>query len=415
VYIQYSKQGKAAVIPGLGFRGEIILPPSQMRWLFTQPDEALNVAHAFADIDQVQYSLGSEKYIIDAWQGELVKTQLNVVLESICAAMNDELAFAFDSRLGKDTENWKDFDVFNTFRMIVAQAASRFTVGLPLCRNEEYLELSLAMGNNLVLLAGVIGALPRSLRPILGPLAAISMDLKTRRFKKLIAAEYKERLDFVLNNDANGPNERQDHFQMMLRFAQRQRQAELHDFDCIARRLAVTNFGSMHQTAFQVTNMVLNILGSNAEYNTVSILRDEAERVLGSSSSPGAPHDNKWTKAKVAKMVRADSAARETMRLNGFGGRSVFRKVLRDGVITPEGYELPKGSMVSFLSQPVQTDEKTFDDAMKYDPFRFSRMREEHAANVERGDEKAGAKAPNVSFVTTSPEHMAFGHGAHAW
>jgi cytochrome P450 len=189
----------------------------------------------------------------------------------------------------------------------------------------------------------------------------------------------------------------QDHFQMMLRFAQRERQEELYSLDHIATRVTVANFGSMHQTSIQVTNMLLNILASDPEYATIAVLRDEIDQVLGS--------DTAWTKAKVSKMTKADSVARETLRCHSFGGRAVFRKVLVDGVTTDAGLPLPKGTLFSFLSQPAHVDEETYEDPFKYDPFRFSRVRE---AAIDP------AKAGSLSFVSTGPSYLAFSHGKHA-
>jgi hypothetical protein len=131
---QYIKKGKPVVIPGFGFRKEVILPQSSMKWALSQPDEVLNVTKAFAEVNQVRWSLGHEKIAVDAWQGMLVKSDLNRVLENIVNAMNNELKTVFDEQFGKDTENWREIDLRSTIQIIVAQAASRFTVGLPLCK-----------------------------------------------------------------------------------------------------------------------------------------------------------------------------------------------------------------------------------------------------------------------------------------
>lgn len=212
---------------------------------------------------------------------------------------------------------------------------------------------------------------------------------------------WKERLE-TLKYDRDDPNhvEPQDHLQMMARYAEKHRSEEFNSIDMMTRRLIAANFGSMHQTSIQVTNMLLNILGSDPEFNTIAILRDEVNRILYTGG------DSKWTKAKVSQMAKADSVARETLRLNSFGGRALFRKVMVDGFKTPDGHHLPKGTLISFLGQPAQTDGEFLEDPLKYDPFRFSRMREDAAAN--------GQQVPPVTFVTTGPDHLPFGHGKHA-
>ncbi|KAL2787875.1 cytochrome P450 [Aspergillus keveii] len=395
-YQNYAKLGKAVVLPGFGLRDEVILPTSSLRWVLAQPESVLSVADAFVEIDQVVYSLGHERYVADPWQGNLVRQELNSVLENICAAMNNELGIAFDARFGTDEENWREIDLLNTVRMVVAQAASRFTVGLPLCRNEQYLKDSFDVVDGCIINAGVTGGTPKILRPIIGPLVSIKSQLAQRKVRKHFEPIYRARLE-TLKHPKDDPSEPQDHLQMMVRYAEKERRHELYDLDIMSRRLSAANFGSMHQTSLQVTNMLLNIMGSDAEYNTIAVLRDEVNRVLGDDST--------WTKAKVSKMTRADSVARETLRTQSFGGRAVFRKVMVDGFSTDTGVKLPKGTILSFFSQPVHADEAKYENPLKYDPFRFSRARE------AAGDT---SKANTLSFVSTSPDYLPFGTGKHA-
>ncbi|KAL4812992.1 cytochrome P450 [Aspergillus spinulosporus] len=393
-YHKYLKNGKPVILPGFGVRIELVLPASSLRWATTQPDSVLSPGEAFAEIDQADYSLGHSRYVVDAWQGMLVKNEMNAVLENIVAALNEELGVAFDKYFGTDEENWRDVDLLETAKMVVAQAASRFTVGLPLCRNERYLKDSLDAIDGCVINAGVVSGCPPVLRPLIGLVAGLKARLANRRVRKHVEPLYHARMGALKLPVEDQP---QDHFQMMMRFAQRERQEELYSLDTMATRVTVANFGSMHQTSIQVTNMLLNILASDPEYNTIAVLRDEIDRVLGS--------DTAWTKAKVSKMIKADSVARETLRCHSFGGRAVLRKVLVDGVTTDAGLALPKGTLFGFLSQQAHMDEETYDDPLKYDPFRFSRVRE--AANDP-------AKIGSLSFVSTGPNYLPFSHGKHA-
>lgn len=122
-----------------------------MRWVLTQPESILGVKEAFVEIDQVYYSLGHTKYVGDAWQANLVRDEMNAVLENTVAAMNNELQAAFDTRFGTDEKNWRRVDLLETVRLIVAQAASRFTVGLPLCKYyQEQAALSIPSQLNLL-------------------------------------------------------------------------------------------------------------------------------------------------------------------------------------------------------------------------------------------------------------------------
>jgi cytochrome P450 len=263
-------------------------------------------------------------------------------------------------------------------------------------RNEQYLKDSFNVVDGCIINAGVTGGTPKILRPIIGPLVSIKSQLAQRKVRKHFEPIYRARLE-TLKHPKDDPSEPQDHLQMMVRYAEKERRHELYDLDIMSRRLSAANFGSMHQTSLQVTNMLLNIMGSDAEYNTIAVLRDEVNRILGD--------DPTWTKAKVSKMTRADSVARETLRTQSFGGRAVFRKVMVDGFATDTGVKLPKGTVLSFFSQPVHADEAKYENPLKYDPFRFSRVRE--AAEDP-------SKANTLSFVSTGPDYLPFGTGKHA-
>ncbi|UKZ78724.1 hypothetical protein TrVFT333_006470 [Trichoderma virens FT-333] len=369
-----------------------------MRWVLSQPDAFLSAWDAFVELDQVYYSLGHSRYVADPWQGNLVKTELNNMLESVIAALDDELRVAFDKYFGTDEDNWQTIDLSEAVKMIVAQGASRFTVGLPLCRDEQYLRDTLSVIDGLVVNAGITSGTPPILRPIVGRIASLKCRLAQQKIEKHFKPLYEARLN-SLKYAKNEPQhvEPQDHLQLMMRFAQKERPKELYDFGIMSRRLTTVNFGSMHQTSIQVINMLLNILGSDAEYNTIAVLREEVNRNM----------DTAWTKAKISNMWKADSVARETLRCQSFTGRAIFRKVMVDGLETDTEIKLPKGSLISFLGQPAHADEAIYDEPQKYDPFRFSRAREAALAAEL-------AKTNTLSFVSTGPDYLPFGHGKHA-
>lgn len=258
--------------------------------------------------------------------------------------------------------------------------------------------------DGIVLNGGLTGATPRALRPIVGPIFSWNLHRNVGKIKKYFEPIYRQRLQGLKHSSGkdSGHLEPQDLLQMMLRYAQQERPNELHDLDIMTKRLCFANFAAVHQTSILVTNMLLNIMGSDAEFNTISVLRDEVTRIIGTDDG------GEWTKYKVAQLVKADSVARETLRLNSYSNRGVFRKVIVDGIVTEEGIKLPKGAFISFLGHPLQCDTESFEDPFRYDPFRFSRAREA-AADAEG---KPGLS--NLSFVSTSPEHLPFGYGNHS-
>lgn len=131
---KYGKQGRTVLIPGMGFRDEIIIANTSLPWATSQPDSVLSISAGFVELDQVQHTLWNSHFVADPWQGMVVKRDMNAVLENLMVSLDDELKFAFDSRFGEDTKEWKDITLWPTVQKIVGQASGRFTVGLPLCK-----------------------------------------------------------------------------------------------------------------------------------------------------------------------------------------------------------------------------------------------------------------------------------------
>jgi hypothetical protein len=132
--MQYSKQGRTVLLPGIGFSEEIIIPNGSLRWLAAQPDSILSQPEAFVEIDQAAHTIPNVKIVADPWQGMMVKRDMNAIIEKLVVALDDELRFAFEQRFGTETEQWTEITLYGTMKKLVAQASSRFTVGLPLCK-----------------------------------------------------------------------------------------------------------------------------------------------------------------------------------------------------------------------------------------------------------------------------------------
>lgn len=126
--MQYSKKGKAVLIPVFGPQDEVILPPTALQWLCKQPDNVASSAAAQIDAIGLEHSLGY-KFAHDPWGGWLIKTDLNSALETVCAVINDELEAAFEANFGHDSKDWKELDLFPVCRKIGGRATLRFTLG----------------------------------------------------------------------------------------------------------------------------------------------------------------------------------------------------------------------------------------------------------------------------------------------
>ncbi|KAK3346585.1 hypothetical protein B0T25DRAFT_520968 [Lasiosphaeria hispida] len=142
----------------------------------------------------------------------------------------------------------------------------------------------------------VSATFPRSLRFLTRVFTRWYTNRKVAKLAKAWVPLYRERLK-ILERPADdvGHDEPFDYLRAMMRFAQRKRPDKLHNFNTLTRRLLMTNFSTMFTTTLLAHNLVLNIVGSNVEHNTVAQLRDEFKHGFG------ADGEFNWTKSNVAR------------------------------------------------------------------------------------------------------------------
>lgn len=121
------------------------------------------------------------------------------------------------------------------------------------------------------------------------------------------------------------------------------------------------------------------------------------------------------------KLHRLDSFVRETQRIDTISPSlstsihscPVTNTMLQVGVIRiairpftfSNGITIPAGTMVAAPSSAIHVDEEIYSNPERFDGFRFSGLHD-NDGNI--------AKARSLA-VSTSPDHLAFGLGRHAW
>lgn len=287
-------------------------------------------------------------------------------------------------------------------------------------RDEDYLRTIMSAIDGVVANAGITGFMPTFIRPFVAPIASYDTRKKLSKLEAKYKELFQERIKYMEANPTDTSKDPVDLLQKMLRYAQKHRPEELAT-NQMTRRLLMANLGFIYQASFAMSNMLMNIVESDVKHNTIEVLRNEAASFLmANNSDPVAI----WTKPNIAKMVYADSAARETLRLNAVATRALVRKVMVDGVNTDTGLPLPKGTLVSFVSQPLHTDAELFEDPNTFDPFRFVKMRKQSAQNARAksmsdspaaGLEHGGGAGPGGehSFLSTA-NLLIFGRGRNA-
>lgn len=78
------------------------------------------------------------------------------------------------------------------------------------------------------------------------------------------------------------------------------------------------------------------------------------------------------------------------------------RKALKDYSFA-DGTFIPAGTTISAPSHSLHHDGQFYENPRQFDPFRFSRMRDDDGEGTRH------------QMVATSTDYITFGHGRHAW
>lgn len=260
--------------------------------------------------------------------------------------------------------------------------------------------------------------MPPFLRPLFGRLACWNTKNELEHLETLCSTMLQERFAHIAANPDDESQDPSDLLQRMLRHAQHHRASEM-TLDQMTRRLVMANMGFIYQASFAASNMLRNILESDQQHDTIRLLRDEAERFKAAAENDTA---RLWIRQNVARMMFADSVARETLRLHTVPTRALVRQVMVDGLRTDTGVPLPRGALVSFVSQPMHTDPDHFPNPHAFEPFRFVQLRQEEVGgdrstgpsgvSSKAADDTGGSWSPHA-FLSTA-NLLIFGRGRNS-
>ncbi|KAL2354368.1 cytochrome P450 [Cryomyces antarcticus] len=409
-YARYNKQLKAFVTPNSTFRPEVIIPREHIHWLIEQPDSILDTKIVHTDMLALKYMSPTNGVFENFFHEDIVRRDLTRQLGALTADIGDELLTALSDQWGTDTENWKDVCVYETVQEIVTRTSNRLIVGLPLCRNAAYLRAIKAFAQSFAIHSSVIRVLiPDLLKPLLAPLVAIPTQLNSRKCNKFVIPLVQERLAAMKRKQADPElkyEEPNDLVQWILNYTGAREQAAESEPANVAARIVILNFAAIHTSTFSFTNTLFDLLSTDPAARYVDQLRAEAVTTLGDAGSV-------WSKAALARLVKADSAIRESLRYTGLGGRGLIREVMpKEGITLPSGQWVPQGTRVGAPIERIHHDERYYDHADAYEPLRFVEKGEKEREGARTTEEYL--KSKTQALVTTSDTFVAFGHGRHA-
>lgn len=407
---QYGKKDLSYILPDISGKPEIVLPRSQMPWLIEQPDDILSTSAFHYDSLEGDYAFTDPKILKDPYHEHVIHKYLPRRIAPLVPGMWEEIQMAMDQTWGMDTQGWKEIGAWENMLRIIPSFTNRMMLGLPLCRNEDFLRNMGKFTMDVVSSASIYLRLtPHFLKPIIGPLVTIPNNRHWRNTTKYTLPIINERLANFKRKQEDPSfewNEPNDYISWHINLATAEGRHDELTPDMISRRLMPINFAAIHTTALTLTNTIFDLLSSPISPEWLEGLREEAERVL-------AEEGGSWTKAGLARCHRSDSAIRESMRVSNFMTRNILRKVMpKEGIENKvQGWRAPQGILIGVDMHSVQHDPEIYPDPNTYDAFRFSRPREKAETSTVHS-EVNGIR--NTGLITTSDVFLPFSHGRHA-
>ncbi|KAK0230003.1 cytochrome P450 [Armillaria nabsnona] len=339
----------------------------------------------FSKSRDVDYTWGRSTRL-DPYHVDVVRGALTRNIAPCFADIQDEIKAAFNDNI-PITEDWIEIPAYDTILQMVSRVGNRVFVGLPHCRNPEYLKLNINYAMDSFALAGIINLLPTFLKMIIGPIFT-PRRRAIDKAEKFLGDTIRERMHQQDVHGKDWPGKPNDLISWLLDISYgdvKKRSVKDH-----CGKVLLLNMGAIHTTSLTFTT-ALYALATHPEY--AETLRDEVESII---------NEEGCTKSAIGKMNKLDSFVKEAQRL--YGNAGVFgmpRTTCKDFVFS-DGTVIPAGVPMVVASLSTHTDEENYEDPLEFMPWRFSEMSEQQREGINR------------TIATLSLDFILFGHGPSA-
>ncbi|KAF2704104.1 cytochrome P450 monooxygenase-like protein [Pleomassaria siparia CBS 279.74] len=319
-----------------------------------------------------------------------LQEKLTPNLNKLTGPMIDELNYAIRMELPECKDQWVAMKPYHSILRLVARVSARIFLGQPLCRNEEWLEISTEFTENTFVTLVVLRLFPRFLHATLSwilPSAWRSTNY-IRRAQRLLTPGIKKLQSGIITTPSHGDTG-STLLEWMIEIA--------NDNERNAKDLAhlevVLSLASIHTSQMNAVH-VLYDLAYYSEY--FEVLRGEIREVMREDGQW-----SEWTKNSFYKLKKLDSFMRESQRHNPPTLLS-YHRIMQQDFVLQDGTVLPRGSHITMPVNEIQNDSTVTSNPQRFDPLRYYNMRKE----------------PNQGhlhqFATTEESILNFGHGKHA-
>ncbi|TLD37851.1 cytochrome P450 [Venturia nashicola] len=363
----------------------VVLPPHLM-------DEIKNMKEEYLDnigaLNEQQMPQWTGVQATTPFMNHLVKSNLTVALNRINPRLARTAAEAVEAEM-PSCPDWTQLPFSEKLLRIVAIVSGDIFLGPEMCRNEDYLGLSINYTENAFKTIYKLRTYWMPLRPIVSRLLPGVKALERERAKnsKLLRPLIKQRRKLM----EQGGELPDDMLQWSLEKASKFPD-EIKSDDDIALLQLRLSMSAIHTTSLTGTVLLADICSIPG---LLQELRAEWEAVLERSGGEFS------TKA-LYEMKLLDSVMKESQRMHMLGP-AMYHNKTRRGITLSDGTYIPAGVPLRCATLAGSRDPAHWPNPDKFDPYRFLKLR-------QASEEEAGKH----QFVTVQKEMMSFGYGKHA-
>ncbi|KAL4804730.1 cytochrome P450 [Aspergillus unguis] len=315
---------------------------------------------------------------------DAVRMKLTQSLGHVTKPLSEETALALEKNW-TDNNEWHTIPLKRTILDIVAQLSSKVFLGDQVCRNPDWLRITVAYTVDCFMAAEKLRWYPKFSRRIVAKFLP-----ETRKVK----AELQESRDIINPVLAKRKAEKE------AAFARGEQPPNYNDalewmevcakgrpYDAAVAQLSMS-LAAIHTTSDLLTQVLYDIC---AHEGLVDEMREEVLTVIKAEG---------WQKTTLYKLRLMDSVIKESQRVKP-NSIATMRRLAEQKITLSDGTVIPKNTSL-MVSSDRMWDESFYTNAQTFDPYRYLKLREQPGHET------------SAQLVSPSPEHMGFGFGKHA-
>ncbi|OJD16455.1 hypothetical protein ACJ73_08884 [Blastomyces percursus] len=315
---------------------------------------------------------------------DAVRMKLTHHLGNVIEPISDEIGIVLE-RDWTNNRDWHDIALKQNVLKLVAQMSSRVFLGKRICRNPDWIRITIAYTIDSYIAALALRLWPTIIRPLVANFIPSCRKLRQEieEARAIIQPVLDERR--MAKEAAIRAGKTPEHYVDAMEWLEESAKGRY--YDPVIAQLSFSH-ASIHTTSDLITQTLLDLCGRD---ELIQELRDEIVTVMWTEG---------WKKSTLFKLKLMDSVLKETQRLKPVAVATMRRIAEEDTVLSDKTF-LPKGELIVVACDKMW-DPNIYPNPTTYDPYRFLKLRETPGHET------------SAQLVSPSPEHLGFGFGKHA-